>query len=600
MGNSLIIVPRNGNSRECEDLLTRGKSVIDCYSSGHTVSSISTNWSLAALYPRISKAGQPITIDKDTGCWLIALGTWFHQSRNGRNDYLLKRYLAAGAAVLACELDGFFVVVIGDAGRREVVVITDIVGSLHFYCRQLPQGMALSTSSLLLSRLAAVTLDPVGCQEFLGTGIMYEDRTFYNEVRKLPPASITTFFNGQQSTQEQYWNPTSLVPESLPAEPASDVLWAAMGSAVTSISGRYQSVACDLTGGYDSRAVAAAFLSSGTQFTAVVSGPHESGDVNISTRLAAKFGLNHLHYPYAHAPITPAELELVGALTDGECDITEYVNVARIHRDLSRRFEISINGSFGEIARGYWWELLFPHIGTSKTLDAGKLARQRYAVEHHPALLQLRYDFDLAEHLEKVIGRTTAGLEQYPNTFKMDITYLRMRMQRWQGRLASSTNRIWPCLSLFMLRPVLETMLQAKCAARKRSFLIRLMLAKYQPPWAGYPLEHGYPALPATWRTIPRFGPLVPYYTGRVIQKLKGRFVKDARDISENTRLDLWQMEEVREVLRPAAMRSMEILDSDQVIHLLKASQLPMFSQGRLWSRLLSLEWAISRDRVTA
>ena len=90
-------------------------------------------------------------------------------------------------------------IIAGNAGSREVVVITDIVGSLHFYYRQLGAGVALSTSSLLLAQVGAVSLDVVGCQEFLGTGVIYEDRTFYNEIRKLPPATITTFLDGRKS-----------------------------------------------------------------------------------------------------------------------------------------------------------------------------------------------------------------------------------------------------------------------------------------------------------------------------------------------------------------------------------------------------------------
>jgi hypothetical protein len=44
----------------------------------------------------------------------------------------------------------------------------------HFHRRQVAGAMALSSSSLVLASLADVWLDPVGCQEFLGMGILYE------------------------------------------------------------------------------------------------------------------------------------------------------------------------------------------------------------------------------------------------------------------------------------------------------------------------------------------------------------------------------------------------------------------------------------------
>ena len=178
--------------------------------------------------------------------------------------------------------------------------------------------------------------------------------------------------------------------------------------------------------------------------------------------------------------------------------------MARIHRDLSQQFQISINGSFGEVARGYWWELLAPHTGAHSKLDSHKLAVRRYALSSCSFLFQAQRRINLVEHIQGVADRTIVGLEAHPNTFQMDVAYLRMRMQRWQGRIASSTNRIWPCLSPFMSRTVLETMLQTRFAARQRSRLIRLMLAKYKPRLAAYPLEHGNPALAGDMEDHPR------------------------------------------------------------------------------------------------
>jgi hypothetical protein len=590
VGIFLVLVPHAREALKVDDLLARSD-----ISTEKAIFTASNDWSSSVSYPRLDGLAVPIAIDHASGSWLAALGTWFHQSGNGRTDYLLERYLTYGAELLARELHGFFVVVAGDATTREVTVVTDIVGSLHFYYRSLSVGAVLSTSSLVLARLGNTTLDPVGCQEFLATGVMYEDRTFYNEVRKLPPASIIAFRDGKQVRQQRYWNPADLRPESFSAEQASEMLWDGLSAAARTIHRQYRAIACDLTGGYDSRAVAAALLGEGIDFTAVVSGPAESRDVIVSAGLAATFGLEHIHYPPSTVSILPEEMNWIGSLTDGECDLTEYVNVARIHHDLSHRFAISINGSFGEVARGYWWELLIPHVGAKLKLDSYKLARLRYAVGSHNSLLQARCEFDLIEHFKAIIDRAIEGSEDYPNTFQMDLAYLGMRMQRWQGRLASSTDRIWPCLSPFMFRPVLETMLQTRFAVRERSFLIRLMLARHRPALAEYPLEHGYPALPATWRTFPRFWPLLPHYSGKIIRKLRNRWVLNGRSASEKTRLELWRSDRVTDLLQPCSMRTTEILDLGKLEQLLQASRNASFPEEKLWSRLLTMEYALSK-----
>ena len=583
---------------EAEGLFLRASRAMKVRNLCKTDSTISNPWSFAASCGRLNGSGRPVAVDRGTGNWLAVVGTAFHRSGSNHSEYLLEQYLRVGAARLARDLDGFFAVIAGNASTREIVVITDIVGSLHFYCRQFSVGTALSTSSLVLSELDAVSLDPVGCQEFVGTGVMYEDRTFYNEVKKLPPATITTFVNGGRSAQQQYWNVTDLTPELLTAEQSPDALWTELTSAVARINKQFGSVACDLTGGYDSRAVTAAFLEDHGKFATVVSGPPDSGDVIISRGLAEMLGLAHVCYPPSIIPITRGDLDATLELTDGEYDLVEYVNVARIHRDLSQRAEISINGSFGEIARGYWWELLLPHTGARSKLDSHRLAARRYALGSCSTLFQPPYRVNLVEHIKGVIDRSTAGLETYPNSFQMDVTYLRMRMQRWQGRIASSTNRIWPCLSPFMFRAVLETILQTRFAVRERSLLVRLMLAKYQPRLAAYPLEHGYPALPATWRTIPKFWPLVPYYAGKVRQRVERKVLRKRPAEVPSPRLQIWEMEEVKRLLQLPTMKSLAVMDRAAMATFLENSRKPGFSQDGEWRRLLTLEWALSRSTV--
>ncbi len=599
VGGVFAIVPSNGANAEAENLFLRATRALR---GGHSIATsiVSNAWSLAASYPRLNGSGDAIALDPPTGSWLAVAGTCFHQSGNNHPEHLLKQFLAAGAQRLVGELDGFFVIIAGNAGSREVVVITDIVGSLHFYYRQLGAGVALSTSSLLLAQVGAVSLDVVGCQEFLGTGVIYEDRTFYNEIRKLPPATITTFLDGRKIKQKQYWNISSLTPEALTASEAIDVLWENLTSAVARINQQFDRVVCDLTGGYDSRAIAAAFLEGSKKFATVVSGPSDSGDVVVSRGLAAMFGLEHIHYPPVADPITSENLETALQLTDGECDIVEYSRVARIHRDLSQRFRISINGSFGEVARGYWWELLFPHTGARSKLDSHKLAVRRYALSSCNFLFRPQNRINLVEHIQGVADRTIVGLEAHPNTFQMDVAYLRMRMQRWQGRIASSTNRIWPCLSPFMSRMVLETMLQTRFAARERSRLIRLMLANYKPRLAAYPLEHGNPALPATWKTIPKFWPLIPYYAGKVAERIERKVLRKRLTEVHGPRLQLWEMDQVRTLLQPAAMKSMAVLDPAEVVAFLESSRKPGFSQDSEWRRLLTLELALSGITVSS
>jgi hypothetical protein len=555
---------------------------------------VRNEWSLAASVARQSGPASTIASDPKTGSWLAVVGTCFHRSGKGDPQYLLSQYLSVGLEELVQSLEGFFTIAIGDGSSKEVVLITDLIGSCHFYVRSLPGGAALSSSSHVLSGLGPVTLDATGCQEFLGMGIIYEERTIHNEIRKLPPATVIKFRNGIEVNRQAYWNPCALRPCSIADEDAVDGTWQALVSAASRIGQRYDRLACDLTGGYDSRAMVAGFLGAGIRPATVVSGNEKSADVVISRGLADRLALPHLHMTRQDA-ISAEELRNSVWLTDGEGDAVEYASTAAIHGELSKKFQISVNGSFGEVARAYWWELLAPHTGSCRPVDSHMLAARRYAWNSSDDLFQPQFRMNLIDHMSAVVDRSTTELSGFPNTFQMDIAYLRMRMHRWQGRIASSTDKIWPCVSPFMFRSVLETMLQSGAAVRRRSLLVRRMLAKYQPAMADYPLEHGYPATPATLGNLPRFWPIVSYYRGRVVNKLKSKWKPDKPASPwENIRLKLWQLEEIRDLLDVKSMQSVSVLEPSAVTALLKASQQPNFAREAEWNRLLTLELSLA------
>jgi len=599
VGNFLVIIPAKGAAAAAKQRFRSGLNAACEIRSQIPSNSVESEWALAAAFPRQNGSGGGIVADPVTGSWLLSSGTWFHNEgySSGAESRLLRRYLETDAARVGRELEGFFVLVIGDARSREVVVITDIIGSCHCFQRSLPEGIALSGSSLLLASLGNTHPDLAACQEFAYTGIIYEDRSFYKEVRKLGPASVFRFGESAKKKEESYWRATEVKSESLQGDSAVDALWEGMTRAAKRVQALHENPVCDLTGGYDSRALVAAFLGAGVRCPTAVFGASDTPDVRISRALAHKLGLPNLH----SEPMQQITFDQVAAclpLTDGEYDLVNYAQIREIHQRLSAQFGISINGSFGEVARGYWWELLFPRIGARGPLDARKLAERRYAAQRFDAsIFPAGERLDLAKHFAGVIERTNAGLSDLPNTFQMDHAYLMMRMQRWQGRIASSTNQIWPCLSPFMFRSVIETMLGTRAMLRWRGLMIRKMLARFSPQMASDPLEHGFPAEPATWKNFYRFFPLANYFGGKVVGKIRGKLglkkTAESGDGTVDSRLQLWRDERVKELLRPGKMQLASYLDPAALANFLARSQQKEFPFAEQWGRILSLECAL-------
>jgi hypothetical protein len=592
LGNFLLISATASGSPEPEARFSLGLVLAEKLGLGKAQEKVLSGGVYLASFPRWNGSGGRLARDPASGDWLLAVGTWFHQDdfASGSEERLLRRLASVGPNALARELEGFFVIASGQARSHSVTVITDIAGSCHAFWLKGGEWVAVSSSSLLLAALAEPDLDAVACQEFLATGIIYEDRTLFRRVRKLGPARVFRFAPGAAQAEEAYWRMAEMDPEALRGQRAVETLADSLTRAARRVGSSFARPVCDLTGGYDSRALLAAFLGAGGNFATTVSGPPESADVVLSRQIAQAFEIPHLHLEASPRP-SLKDLKDALALTDGECDLVQYARVLEIHRMLSERFDISINGSYGELGRGYWWELLVPFTGARRPLDARRLARARYAAGSYDlSLFPGEARADLAAHFQAVIERTLAGLSHLPNSLQQDQTYLAMRMQRWQGRLASSTNRLWPCLSPFLFRSVLEALLQTSPGLRKRSLLFRSLLARYQPRLASFPLEHGYPALPANFKNFYRFLPLFHYYSQRAFAKLLpvGR-----ASGGETTPHVWWQEPELQDILQPQEMAVARLTGTRGLADFLERSRRVEFPYVEQLSRLLSLELAL-------
>lgn len=567
---------------------------------GDPSSRINLDWVCAASFRRKNGSGSVITSDPGTGSWLLSSGLWFYSDSLAAGDEsrLLSKYLDTGAEGLGRQLEGSFVIIIADGRTQELIVITDITGTQHSYIRRLEDSIVFSNSSLILAGLDNYTLDPAGCQEFLYTGVIYEDRTFFREVKRLEPARIYRFSKGNLKNVERYWHILNLAPDSLRGKSAVIGLGEALCNAVRKISKVSSRPVCDLTGGYDSRAVFSAFLTSGIKPATFVSGSSESADVTVSRNITNIFNVPHIHFT-CKEPVSFEQAASAFYCTDGEYDIIDYSKVLQGHLlTLEKGCDVSVIGSFGEVARGYWWELLLPHTGDCQELDARKLSRLRYAAhDFDPSLFAFEERLDLVSHFAGIIRRVNSDLKDFPNTFQMDNAYLYMRMRCWYGKIASSTERLRPCVSPFQFRSVLETVLQTDWHLRRGNRLITGMLAEFQPRLAKVPLEGGYPAQPLKWNNFYRFWPMLKGYGRRGISKVRraltGKKTSETFFQRSSPRLQLWQDEKVKAIMHPSKMGIRSLTDAEATSNFLKSSRNKNFAYDAQWNRLLSLEYCL-------
>jgi hypothetical protein len=236
------------------------------------------------------------------------------------------------------------------------------------------------------------------------------------------------------------------------------------------------------------------------------------------------------------------------------------------HQHFHKLYSAAVNGSNGEICKGQWWEVLAPYIGRRGHFDARRIAAARFAFgAPPPALLNFEFSEDLVEDFAGIIRRATAGMDDYPNTALLDCVYLTLRMQRWQGRLASATARIWPVISPYAFREPMEAALAAPVRLRVRHRLSRRVIEYQSPRLAAIPLAQGYPALPLRWNTAHHFWPLVVEmaHNGLRAAKRAAGLIERKHTYSRYPLKSIAHLREVRELLDPAQMLTRDLYRSD-------------------------------------
>ena len=553
----------------------------------------------AAQFPKHASASAGFHRDTFSGRWICGTGTWFYEGAFGRAalEHLVRDMGEDGPSdSILNGLDGQFAIVTARGDESGFSVITDRLGTLHIYSAEIDGSVVVCTSSLVLASLAQAPWDECSCREFLATGTVFEQRTLFRGIEKLRPATVTHFPVVGRRFARKYWDLKNYMFDQAARQGNVAELAGSLEAAVSTVVRAFPNAVFDLTGGFDSRGTVAAALRTGASIATVVNGPESSPDVQIANRIAREFALDHRHQQResgCHWQLANRALPLC----DGEYDLLEYSGTLSAHLALASHFEASVNGSNGEICKGYWWELLMPHIGAKGHFDSRMVAARRFLFEASGAdLLQSGHEPSLMDHFTAVIEQANRGLNGYPNTALMDNIYLTLRMQRWQGRIASATSRIWPCISPFAFRPVMEAALSAPPRMRVRHRMTRRLIEHLNPRLAALPLAQGYPALPLRIGTAHRFWPLVIEGVAACKRRLPPPLASLSRSHSAAANAPaICRTSEFRDTMRPRHMKSAGLYDERRLTQFLAETQLPGFFAERQLGRILTLELVAQR-----
>lgn len=426
--------------------------------------------------------------------------------------------------------DGHYLSIECMEAKNNVVIKTDLVGSVNLYYSIWDNSFLFSTSSMLLSAfLPSVSIDYCGVLEFLNIGYLLNDNTFYKEIKVVRPATewLFTQDNLPKGENRQWWFPPS---RKETTEKDIDQYSSLMSEKLSVIAKEIASIhpkpICDLTGGYDSRGVLSSFIDSKIPFANVVNGLPSTPDVKIACSISEALNLD-LIFNNNHDlmnDITLTAIDDTIMLTDGEIDIVEYVLTGMIQKRTAGQGGVSINGSGGELFRGYWWEGEFPFEGRKKSVNINYLLNRLIDSNFAWDIHGIEAKNLLIENVRKTLHEIFAEVSDYENTRKIDYLYLKLRMGRWYARYYSSTIKILPCFSPFLFQPMMDLAFKIPPYLKRRKKYYKHWLLSINPKLAWLPTEDGSPAAPFKLSKAKKFLPLLEHYT----QKIKKRIVKES------------------------------------------------------------------------
>jgi hypothetical protein len=572
---SHLLIVQNAESENANGVFAEGLSLFSTLCGLRPCDSVAGRTLAVAVFPRAKARGSGIV--RDATRWLCGAGTWFCQGVSGETGLrkmLDNQVYPTNSNADLRDLDGQFVVAAGDCDSGELAVVTDRLGILHVYAVQVGTTRIISTSSMVLAALARSGWDPEGYRQFLASGTIFEPkRTLFKGINKFEDARVYRFTAGGVESQRRYWSVESALQQNDERTIDAEQVSMALQHSLRMVHRNFPKPLLDFTGGFDTRGIVGAMLKANLSLDLVVNGSDGSPDVVASTRVAKELGLRQLRrFRGFNSPQDwwNRSKESI-KYCDGECDVLQYAGTLEAQLRNSDGFDATVNGAIGEVLKGHWWELLFPHTGRVRHFDCHRVARRRFTFEGEvPGLLAFSYGERLTDYYAEVLRQSVSGIEGLPNTTLMDTVYLVIRQQKWLGRMLSATDHIWPCISPYGFTRILELAISAPVSAKLHHRLSRRLIEYQEPVLSRLPLPEGYPAAPLRLTTMHQFWPLLLHYARISARRLlidarlrKGdRITKTLYPRASFPLSRLVELEEIQPLLDPSQMRTRELYDA--------------------------------------
>lgn len=286
-----------------------------------------------------------------------------------QGELLLELITRQGAAI-AREFNGFFVIVLHDAATKSVTLINDRYGFRPLFLKSGNNELIFATElkGIRAADDTPLKLNAVGLFELLCHGHHLYGSTWIDGYERLAPASILAR-SPEGTTHSTYWHYSYQENEPELDQPTYYVNFAKLlDRAVERCMRGPARIGMFLSGGYDSRSVAAAIRPHHLPIPTFTFGIDTARDVQIAPQLAAKLGMRHTHLTSQPGYLS-AHCRGIVWRTEGMLSFTRTTSM-QFHPQLQQSMDIVLTGFLGEFSGSHTWPALLLARSRQAAIDA--------------------------------------------------------------------------------------------------------------------------------------------------------------------------------------------------------------------------------------
>lgn len=331
-------------------------------------------------------------------------------------------------------LNGRFLLVFWDNQQQEWTLITDRLGAYHVYA--VWRGDKITAFGCDLLELAHKNsqrqLDWEGLATFFAFGFFLDDRTYYQDIRILQPASIYRIgADGTLKSHQRYWCWRHEVDEHRTYDQTVEQYDTLLRQAVSRcLAGR---IALPLSGGLDSRSLACA-MPRGSETQSYSYGyTANSVEIRIAAHIAQKRGFSF--YSHIIEPYLFSRLSEVTAALHGSQDVTQARQVS-VNVWVAERADAVLTGLWGDV----WCDQMGAADGLPLGMSAAELVVKRFQKRGREWLLEhlITPHFSQMNLSNYLLERVQAGISVFDSIEDVDFRIKAYKTSQWGFRWSNT------------------------------------------------------------------------------------------------------------------------------------------------------------------